>query len=399
MNNNKILNSLLLVMSASFAYSSSIWAACTVQQAIADKDATKTFSSSTGTGLFSATICGQQVSWDQFTDDTVTFEEFYQTLVTPGDSAIPSGIGITINGTTYLSGGVATQADKLAIIQAFGFIITQPVLSATSMASTSASSKVSDTVFNNIISPSIQTRSQQNQQQNRPLQKLIVSFADLKYERANFTNTNDRGNIGGFTASGSYDINKSFSVGAIIPYDHLAFNSFDADRTGTILYVKNTLKLPSNFELSTAVNGNYMYTATQFSGISGTNQLHTYGGGFSTRLKFDHNDSNFIPSAAFSYQYNKDNTNIQDNEQHLIKLGPSLGYRVLNNATIQASGSWTKDISQYKQLQNGNDFYDVGVEGAWSISDAWQLRGGYKKILGLTNYTSDSIYLGSAIKF
>lgn len=396
-NNKKILGSLLLVISASFTYSSSIWAACTIQQALADGDATETFSSSTG--LFSATICGQQVSWNQFTDNTVTFGEFYQTLVTPGDSAIPSGIGITINGTTYLSGGVATQADKLAIMQAFGFIITQPVLSATSMASTSASAKVSDTIYRSIINPSIQTRSQQRQQQDRPLQKLIVALADLKYERAEFNDTNDKGNIGGFTTSGSYDINRNFTLGAVVPYDYLNFDTFEAHRTGIILYGKNTLKLPSHFELSTAVNGNYMYTASQFKTVSSSNQLSTYGGGFSTRLKFDHIDSNFVPSAAFSLQYNEDNTDIRDNHQYLVKLGPSLGYRVLDNATVQVSGTWNKDITHYSQNTNDTEFYDLGIESAWVISDAWQLRGGYKKILGLKNFDSDSVFLGSSIKF
>ncbi len=269
--------------------------------------------------------------------------------------------------------------------------------SSTSMASTSSSTKVNDTVYNSIINPSIQTRAQQKQQLDRPIQKLIVAVTDLRYERAEFTDTNNTGNIGGFAASGSYDINKNFTVGAVVPYDYLSFKTFDAHRTGIILYGKNTLKLPSHFELSSAINGNYMYTATQFK-VLGDNRLSTYGGGFSTRMTFD-NNSSFVPSAAFSYQYNEDNSNFQDNHQHLVKLGPSLGYRVLDNATIQVSGNWTKDITDYKQLQNGNDYYDVGIESGWVISDTWQLRGGYKKILGLANFESDSFYLGSSAKF
>jgi len=402
--NKKILSSLLLLTTASLAYSSSPFAACTATQLAADAS---TFNSiNFGPSSVSFSLCGQSVtlSSNQSLDNASDLSGLLgAALVTNGGQGNTVSVGIPItlavNGTTIFSGTTFTAADATAFLQALGFIFSQNLLSATSLASTSASSKVSDTVFHNIISPSIQTRSQQQKQQDRPMQKLIIGMADLKYEHAEFTDTNDSGNIGGFTASGSYELNKSFSVGAIIPYDHMAFNSFDADRTGTILYVKNTLKLPSNFELNTAVNGNYMYTAMQFNGISGTTQLHTYGGGISTRLKFDHLDSNFIPSAAFSYQYNKDSTNIQDNQQHLLKVGPALGYRVLDNATLQVSGSWTKDISQYQTLKNGNDYYDVGLEGAWVISDAWQLRGGYKKILGLTNFESDSIYLGSALRF
>ena len=276
-------------------------------------------------------------------------------------------------------------------------------LSATSMASTSSSSKVMDVVSNTVMAPATQTRSQREHQKDRPLQQFILAVADLKYEHAEFMNTNNKGNIGGFSASGSYDISKNWTVGVVVPYDHMAFNTFDADRTGTILYVKNTLKLPSNFELSTAVNGNYIYTSTQFQAQfpapSATTALNTFGGGFSTRLKFDRLENNFIPAAAFSWQYNQDNSGAVDNHQYLVKFGPSLGYRLLDNATIQVSGNWSSDLTQYQQLQRGINYYDVGLEGAWIISDTWQLRGGYKKILGLTNYSSDSFYLGSNYKF
>lgn len=387
--NKKILSSLSIVTAISIAYSSSLWAACNQNQIAADVAANST-------GPTSATICGQQVSWETGLNNQTVTNIFSSVILAPGDSTIPSGSQITVNGQTFFSGTTATQAEKTAFLLAIGYS-EQTALSSSSLASTSASSKVSDTIFNTIINPSIQTRTQQ--QQSKTLQKLIVSVADLKYEHARFTDTNDRGNIGGFTASASYDINENFSLGAVIPYDYLSFNTFQAHRTGIIMYAKNTLKLPSGFELSTAINGNVMYTASQDRVTNRVTQLGTFGGGFSTRLKFDNNDSNFVPSVAFSYQYNQDSTNIKDNYQHLIKLGPSLGYRILDNATISVAGSWTKDISQYKQLQNGNDFYDVSIEGAWLISDAWQLRGGYKKVLGLTNFESDSVFLGSSLKF
>lgn len=392
-NNKNTLKLLRLATLISIACSSSLWAACTQNQVVADIAAS--------TSSTSATICGQQVTWTQaFSTQNVTVADVFSTLLTPGDTVIPGAspgqYQITVNGQAFFSGSTLTQAEKTAFLLAIGYS-EQTALSSSSLASTSASSKVSDTIFNTIINPSIQTRTQQ--QQSKALQKLIVSVADLKYEHAQFTDTNDKGNIGGFTASASYDINEKFSLGAVIPYDYLSFNTFQAHRTGVIMYAKNTLKLPSSFELSTAINGNVMYTASQDRVTNRVTQLGTFGGGFSTRLKSDNNDSNFVPSVAFSYQYNQDSTNIKDNYQHLIKLGPSLGYRILDNATIQVGGSWTKDISQYKQLQNGNDFYDVGVEGTWLIADAWQLRGGYKKVLGLTNFESDSVFLGSSLKF
>ncbi|MFI3189498.1 hypothetical protein BCS42_13105 [Crenothrix sp. D3] len=387
---NKLLKS-VLISSSIFASYSAQAATCTQDIIAADIAAS--------TGSTNATICGQQVSWAAALNNQ-ELVDIFSAIGSPGDTVLPGVPGdyqIIVNGQVFFAGTTLTQADKTAFLLAIGYIEQSAALASTSLASTSASSKVSDTIFNTIINPAIQTRTQQ--QQSKTLQKLIVSVADLKYERAQFTDTNDKGNIGGFTASASYDINEKFSFGAVIPYDYLSFNTFQAHRTGVIIYAKNTLKLPSSFELSTAINGNAMYTASQDRVTNRVTQLGTFGGGFSTRLKFDNNNSNFVPSVAFSYQYNQDSTNIQDNYQHLIKLGPSLGYRVLDNATIQVAGSWTKDISQYKQLQNGNDFYDVGVEGTWLISDEWQLRSGYKKVLGLTNFESDSFYLGSSLKF
>jgi hypothetical protein len=110
------------------------------------------------------------------------------------------------------------------------------------------------------------------------------------------------------------------------------------------------------------------------------------------------NGGNFVPAASFSVQYNKDNKNYEGNGQYLVKMGPTLGYRVTDNAIIQANGLWTKDVTQ-RPSNIDTDFYDVGVEGTYIISDTWQLRGGYKRMLGYDYYESDTFYLGNSLKF
>ncbi len=398
--NKKLINSLLLVTCASSVHSSPLWAACSLDQLIA---AFATYNDVGGLST-EVPVCGQTVTVSTTNPggigalNALTTQEL---LDAQGNLPLQGDLAISVDGRPLVAANsVVSKADLDRFIRALGIETEQRIkeqLSSTSMSSTSSSNKVNDIIYHSVISPSLVTRSQQKQEQARPLQRLIVSYADLKYERAEFTDTNNKGNIGGFTASGSYDFSKSFSVGAVIPYDYLSFNTFDAHRTGIILYGKHTLSLPGHLQLSNAINGNYLYTATQLR-RAGSDDLNTFGGGFSSRLQFD-NNGDFIPSAAFSYQYNEDDLNIRDNHQHLIKIGPSFGYRVLDNATVQLSGAWNKDITPYTQTPDDTEFYDVGVESAWVIADTWQLRGGYRKMLGLNHFDSDSFYLGSSIKF
>ncbi|MDH3605179.1 MAG: hypothetical protein OEU26_36750, partial [Candidatus Tectomicrobia bacterium] len=50
-----------------------------------------------------------------------------------------------------------------------------------------------------------------------------------------------------------------FSFGALIPYDRLSLDAFEANRIGTILFSKYDLPLNDTFTLGFSVNGNYIY--------------------------------------------------------------------------------------------------------------------------------------------
>lgn len=271
---------------------------------------------------------------------------------------------------------------------------------AASLYSTSGASRATGTVFKNIVDKVTTTRNQQKQLANVAT-GLHLSVADLRYEHADFRTSSNSGEIGGFTASGSYDFNENFSAGLLVPYDYLSFDMFNGNRTGVIGYGKGKLKLLPGLEASATVNGNYIYTTTDYKTIANSVDLHTYGGGFSTLLDYD-KGGDFLTALAFSIQYNQDNTNQLDDHQYLVKLGPSVGYRIGDNAVVKVYGTWNKDVTDYRttfnKLKDG-EFFDVGVESAYSISDTWQLKGGYKKMLDLQAFDSDAVYLGSSLQF
>lgn len=382
----------------SCVYFSNASAACTAADYIAASSQFTNIASPTVTG----TICGQTVTMTNLSGNNLNTLSSADFLDVSGalyygtqSVQLTAPVQISVNGQVIFSTALVTPTDFIAFLQALGFSIAQPYLSAASMASTSASSRVNDVVFHRIINPVMPTRSQYNQDKSEKSQALKVFMADVKYESGEFRHTNDSGDIAGFTAGASYDLDNNITIGAIIPYDYLGFKSFDAHRTGVVLYGKKQWNLANNFELSAAINGNYMYTDAQFQFAN--DQMSTYGGGFSTRLIHD-NGGDFVAAAVFSLQYNEDDRNYHGNNQYLVKMGPSIGYRVTDNALLQVSGVWNKDATD---RSNGidTDYFDIGLEGSWFISEMWQLQGGYKKVLDYNLYESDSVYLGSSVRF
>ena len=86
----------------------------------------------------------------------------------------------------------------------------------------------------------------------------------------------------------------------------------------------------------------------------------------------------------------------------MVKFGPSLGYRIGSNAVVRVSGAWNNDVTDYELNINNNrddDYFDLGIEGAWYISDTWQIKGGYNRILDLDTYDGDQFYIGSNFTF
>lgn len=416
----------ILVFTLAFSFASHLYADCSYNALLSDLKSAGTgysFSNSVASG----TVCGKSVVLSSlsgsFRDITSNFQNTKGSDIVNalkamylGQSSIQlAGDGqIMVDGVTVFQGNTITPADLTALLQALGLSgAGSPYFSSQSLASTSASSRTNDIVYNTILSPMPMTAAQKAEKNERReklglLNGLNLFFADVRYEGGEFRQSNESVDIAGFTAGASFDIDEAFSVGALVPYDHLDIGRVEANRTGLIIYGKHRANFGA-FELTSTINGNYMYTDSQTTLAAGgstlSDRLDTFGGGIGTRLQYD-NDGSFIPSATFSFQYNEDAQSVEDIGQALIKIGPALGYRINDNALIQVSGVWNKDIAS-AIVKQGNiafgkrdgEFFNLGVEGTWSFSKTWQLRGGYRRILDLDQYESDSVYLGSSMSF
>jgi hypothetical protein len=390
---------------------------CSIQQFGTDWDTMEngsTTDANFSTGIYKSrgNVCGHSVTVVEKLDSNIPDDTSdsvlndFQRLMNGGSVSLGSHQTITVDGKEIWSGTSATLADFKKLLDTLGVIyVLDSMGSGGAMSSLKPSSKVGDIIQNRVINPSIQTRKQKEEQKEKKEQQVKQTghntnlfLADVKYERGEMRQTGDSGNIAGFTAGGSIDFDGGITLGAVLPYDYFDFHNFEAHRTGMVVYGKKTWDLANNFEFSTALHANYLYTATNM-GYTGTyTPLSTFGGGYSMRLLHD-NGGDFIPAASFAVQYNEDDKENNGNEkQYLVKMGPTLGYRVTDNAVVQFNGLWSKDVTQ-RPKNIDTDFFDVGIEGTYIISDTWQLRGGYKRMLGYEYYESDTFYLGNSLKF
>lgn len=314
-------------------------------------------------------------------------------------SANPETVVMVVDGVTIFDGKLVGRADIVDLARVLDILPVLEIATSTSLASTSPSSASAQMVYG-VLNPNLLSRSHRERRaiiKNRPTN---FAMADLKYEQAKFTKSGENGDIKGATMSMSTEV-LGMELGAYIPYDYMDFESFSAHRTGTMLYAKRNWQLPKNLQLTSMANFNYM--ATYVNQLSLTN---TFGGGFGTSLNYD-DGGDFVPRASFAFQYNQDdyykaNNLIKDNHQYLVKMGASLGYRLLENSTLQAGFIYNRDLTSYKSGFNkmkDNDYFDVTVGGSYAVADMWQVNLNYKRMLGLNSYSSNAVFLGTALDF
>jgi len=212
-----------------------------------------------------------------------------------------------------------------------------------------------------------------------------------------------------------------FSFGALIPYDRLSLDAFDANRIGTILFSKYDLPLNDTFMLGFSINGNYIYNKIDSNIANITfEDFNTLGGNISISLKFDQKGEfyraitteqlkistfSFTGSIALSYQFNQDDATREDDEngrvvtevdaQQLVMLGANVGIRIGSNFALILYGIWNYDATTYKGSLRGADdnYVDVLFEGVWNLSRRWKITSGYKKVLGYEELNMNQLFL------
>jgi hypothetical protein len=264
----------------------------------------------------------------------------------------------------------------------------------------SAAGLTSFTLIDQIALPRVETRTERETEREELTQRLPrrprTVGGTFRYEHVDFHNDGSAldGNILSTNFQLAWDF-EPFSVGFLIPYDYLDLRRFNAHQIGGIVYGQYTQPLSERFAGTITLNGNYVYSAID----EGINDLNTFGGGITLSVAWDL--ERFLIGGVFSYQYNQDDSGRENNHQHLIKMGPNAGVRIGQNLALNLFLIWNYDITDYQQVANGTDdnYFDLGLELNWSISRLWSLNGGYKKILGLRDFDSNQVFLGTLLRF
>ena len=257
----------------------------------------------------------------------------------------------------------------------------------------SAAGNISRLVFQQLVLPSAETASEKSNKANLNLPRTFGASA--YWEDVDFENANLNGDIYGVNLGVAFD-NDQLTYGLMLPYDYIDFDSFDGHRVGLIGFTQYSLPLNQTLSASFTGHINYCYTDLDFDFVD-ADEVNLFGGGLGAAITYD-NDI-FIFSAGTSYLYNTDDSDADDDEQHLIKTGINAGVRNGDNGVINLFAVWNADVTDYDNDPADDDYYEVGCEGSLTLTDTFGLSLGYKKVLELEDFDADEIYLGSTWKF
>jgi hypothetical protein len=264
----------------------------------------------------------------------------------------------------------------------------------------SAAGMTSSITFNQVILPKVETRSERESEQAalaQRLPRLPRTFGGMfRYEHVDFENgaSDLDGDIYATNFQMAWDIG-NFSVGFLIPYEHLDLRSFNTNQIGSIFYGVYSLRLSPMYTMGFIANGNYVHSFLE----DNVQDVNTFGGGIGVSLTMDRDM--FVIGGAVSYQFNGDDTSLPNDHQHLVKIGTNVGLRIGQNSVVNLFSTWNYDVTDYQQPVNNSDdnYFDLGIELSWSISRTWKLNGGYKRIIGLSDFESNQFFLGSLLRF
>jgi len=262
----------------------------------------------------------------------------------------------------------------------------------------SAAGTTSTLVFQELILPGAKTEREKIAEAAVPKLRFPPSTlgAFFRYEDVHFDNPSTDGNMFSTTLKLAWETGK-FSFGLLLPYDRLDFQGLDANRLGAIAFGQYALPVSDMLAVKLTLNSNYIHT---FIGNSNLSDVNTYGVGTGVALTLD-TKRVLTGGAAVSVQYNADDTGLANNTLLLLKVGTNVSVRVGSDVALNLFGVWTYDATAYEGVRSNTDrdFFDLGLDVAWSISTTWSLRGGYKKVLGLDNFDSNVFFVGALTRF
>ena len=258
-----------------------------------------------------------------------------------------------------------------------------------------AAGRASRLVFHNLIIPSAKTRMEKRYDSERKTSDNERTFGTpVSWEKINFDNRDEQGDLYSATVGMAWD-DDNISYGFMLPYNYLNFDSFEANSIGVIGFGQYNMDLSEVLSTSLTAHANYTYTDLNFD--DDDKDVNMYGGGLSGAITLD--QDLYVVSTGISYLYNTDDTGLDDDEQHLIKLGVNAGIRSGDSAIVDIYCVWTKDITDYAVKPDDDNYFEIGLEGRYSMSDTFSFSAGNKKVIALEDFDADEIYIGSSWKF
>lgn len=254
----------------------------------------------------------------------------------------------------------------------------------------SSGNRVSAAVMRQVVLPAARSRAEEQQaarERESGTPRMIMGV--VRYEKVGFDEGED-GSIPGATLGLAWDMDR-FSTGILVPFDYLDFDSFSGHRLGAVLFGRFNHPFSEVATLGATLHGCWLYTNIRGQD-DGTN---VFGIGPSATLSFDWDT--VTAGFAAGYQYSRYDIESANDFQHLVKVGGNLGFRAGSSGVITIYGIWNRDLSDYLENSDFNSFFDAGIEVSWNLTDTFTLEGGYKKVLGIDEYDSDTGYLGGRL--
>ena len=321
--------------------------------------------------------------------DIVNGVDFSWTVISPTELELWAGGNFV---------GMFDPNDIKALTDAAANILGIPVtdLILGSQTTSGAGSASATIVFQNVILPPVPTRAEKEKAEAEKALGMPRTFgAAIRYEKIDPENITD-GDLYGLNLGMAWD-RENLTFGFMLPYERLDFpNFFDADRVGLIGFGQYRQDLNDTTMLTYTAFLDYMNTTIDYE-TAADDDLNNYGGGLGAAVSFDY--GSYVVSLGGSYQYNKDDSNTEDDAQHLLKFGANTGFRIGDTKVINFFGNWTWDITDYTSALKDDDYFEVGTELTADFTDTWSLSIGAKQLLDLQTLDSYQFYLGSIWKF
>lgn len=249
-------------------------------------------------------------------------------------------------------------------------------------------------VFQELVMPTPPTLLQLKQADLDTAKKARSIGASGRFQTMDFDDAED-GEVYGLNLGLVLD-EDNLSYGFMYAYEYMDFESLYVGRNHLIGFVQQHYSLAESLTAATTEYLNYIYSYIDYDNGDHAS-VNTGGGGISGSLTYDR--TAYFATLGLSYSFNIDDTNAENDKQHLLKSGLVLGTRIGENSVVDLSFVYNYDLTDYDDSSVDDDYYEVGLGLRHDFTETWSATVGYKKVLGIDDFDSNEYVLGSNWKF